>query len=178
MLYKLFDMTFDLWLPCIGFILYILTSFWVIINHVQKKLTWSWQDIKKYLLGKFSIGWKIHLQPEINSSVIGNKWREMLCTEWECYLQESDLDSFRDIVVLEMIGVGLLLGMAIRFLSLGDRENCVAFYGSKKLRKRRPFGGKDLTCCLNNQGEMEAGVWERWHNYVLLNQKVNPLSEY
>ena len=81
-------------------------------------------------------------------------------------------------MVLEMIGVGLLLGMAIRFLSLGDRENCFAFDGSKKLRKRRPFGGKDLTCCLNNQGEMEAGVWERWHNYVLLNQKVNPLSEY
>lgn len=74
-------------------------------------------------------------------------------------------------MVLEMIGTGLLLGMAIRFLSLGDRENCVAFYGSKKLRKRRPFGAKDLTCCLDNQGEMEAGVWEIWHNYIFLNQK-------
>ena len=71
-------------------------------------------------------------------------------------------------MVLEMIGIGLLLGMAIRFLSLGDRENCVAFYRSKKLRKRRPFGAKDLTCCLDNQEEMEAGVWERWHNYVFL----------
>ena len=59
---------------------------------------------------------------------MGNQRGEMLCTERECYLQESDLDSFRDIVVLEMIGIGLLLGMAIRFLSLGDRENCVAFF--------------------------------------------------
>ena len=138
---------------------------------MQKKLSWSWQDIKKYLLGKFSIGWKIHRQPGVNSLVVENQRREMLCTERECYLQESDLDSFRDIVVLEMIGIGLLLGTAIRFLSLGDRENCVAFYGSKKLRKRRPFGGKDLTCCLDNQGEMKAGVWERWHDYVFLNQK-------
>ena len=44
----------------------------------------------------------------------------MFCKGKEGYMQESDVQGLRDLVVREVIGIQHLLDMAIRFLSLSD----------------------------------------------------------
>lgn len=49
----------------------------------------------------------------------------MFCKGQEGYRQESDVHGLREVVVIEMIGIGQLLDMVIRFPSLSDREDVI-----------------------------------------------------
>lgn len=53
----------------------------------------------------------------------------MFCKGLEGYMQESDVHGLRDVVMAETIGIGQLLGMVIRFLSLSDREDIIPSKG-------------------------------------------------